>query len=329
MAAVADQATILHADLDSFYASVEQRDDPGLRGRPVLVGMGVVLAASYEAKACGVRTPMGVTPGPGAVPARDRRAAPDVGLLRGEQGGLRGLPRHHADRRGHLDRRGVPRGRRAAAGSAARPPRSPRGCAPTSASGSACRSPSGWPGRSSWPRWPAASASRTACWWCRPAGSWRSCTRCRSSGSGASARSPRASCATGSIRPVGHVARVGEAALVAILGAHAGRHLHALAHNRDPRRVRVGHAARLDRLAVRAGPAAAPVRGDRRDAGRPGRPGHPADARPATGPAARSRCGCGSPTSPGRPGRAACSRRPCRPGRSWRPPGCCWPRPGR
>ena len=53
------EATILHADVDSFYASVEQRDDPRLRGRPVIVGAGVVLAASYEAKAFGVRTAMG------------------------------------------------------------------------------------------------------------------------------------------------------------------------------------------------------------------------------------------------------------------------------
>jgi DNA polymerase IV len=56
---VQGNGTILHADVDAFFAAVEQRDDPRLRGRPVIVGAGVVLAASYEAKAYGVRTAMG------------------------------------------------------------------------------------------------------------------------------------------------------------------------------------------------------------------------------------------------------------------------------
>lgn len=64
------EATVLHADLDAFYASVEQRDAPELRGRPVIVGGGVVLAASYEAKARGVRTAMGGR--------RARELCPDV-----------------------------------------------------------------------------------------------------------------------------------------------------------------------------------------------------------------------------------------------------------
>ncbi len=53
-----DAATILHADLDSFYASVEQLLDPSLVGKPIAVGGGIVLAASYEAKAFGVHAPM-------------------------------------------------------------------------------------------------------------------------------------------------------------------------------------------------------------------------------------------------------------------------------
>lgn len=119
-------ASILHADLDSFYASVEQRDDPTLRGRPVIVGGGVVLAASYEAKAYGVRTAMGgrqarrLCPGAIVVPPRMsaysraseavfevfRQATPVVEALSVDEafldvGGLRrvsGTPVHIAER---------------------------------------------------------------------------------------------------------------------------------------------------------------------------------------------------------------------------------------
>jgi DNA polymerase IV len=58
---VAEQPTILHADLDAFYASVEQRDNPRLRGRPMVVGAGIVLSASYEARRFGIYTPMGLS----------------------------------------------------------------------------------------------------------------------------------------------------------------------------------------------------------------------------------------------------------------------------
>jgi len=69
------EPTILHADLDAFYASVEQLLDPALRGRPVLVGRGIVLACSYEARTQGVRAPM---------PTRDAlRLCPEAAVVDG------------------------------------------------------------------------------------------------------------------------------------------------------------------------------------------------------------------------------------------------------
>src|SRR5436190_738363 len=76
---VGEGATILHADVDAFFAAVEQRDCPRLRGRPVIVGAWVVLAASYEAKAHGVRTATSVARArrlcPGAIVVEPRMSA--------------------------------------------------------------------------------------------------------------------------------------------------------------------------------------------------------------------------------------------------------------
>lgn len=234
------EATILHADLDSFYASVEQRDDPGLRGRPVLVGGGVVLAASYEAKARGVRTPMGLAQAralcPGAVVVPPRMSAYaeaskavfevfrdttpivepisiDEAFL--EVGGLhriRGTPTEIAIglRAEVRARTGLP---------------ITVGVARTKflakvASGAG--KPDGLlvvpPGGELSFLHP---LSVDRLWGVGPVTS-------------AKLRDNR-------LHTVGDVARIGEAALITMLGVHSGRHLHALAHNRDPRRVRTGH----------------------------------------------------------------------------------------
>jgi DNA polymerase-4 len=237
---VVDQATILHADLDSFYASVEQRDDPALRGRPVLVGMGVVLAASYEAKALGVRTPMGVTQArrlcPRAVVVPPRMSAYSAAskavfrvfkdttpIVEGisideaflEVGGLlkiRGTPAQIAAqlRADVREQVGLP---------------ITVGVARTkflAKVASGVGKPDGLlvvpPGEELAFLHP---LPIERLWGVGPVTAGKLRER--------------------QIRTVGHVARVGEAALVTMLGAHAGRHLHALAHNHDPRRVRVGH----------------------------------------------------------------------------------------
>lgn len=236
---VSPGASILHADLDAFYASVEQRDDPRLRGRPVIVGGGVVLAASYEAKARGVRSAMGgqqarrLCPDAIVVPPRMsaytaasravfeifRQTTPLVeGLSIDEAfldvGGLWrlvGSPAEIAERlrrevreRVHLPITvGVARTKflaKVASGVA-----KPDGLLVVAPDAElAFLHP--LPVERLWGVGPVTSAKL---------------------------RERR-------IRTVGEVARLGEAALVSLLGSGAGRHLHALAHNRDPRSVQVG-----------------------------------------------------------------------------------------
>ena len=236
-------ATILHADLDAFYASVEQRDDPGLRGRPVIVGGGVVLAASYEAKAHGVRTAMGGAQArrlcPRAVVVRPRmgayaKASKDVfevfrqttPLVEGlsideaflDVGGLwriSGTPveiamrlrREVRERVGLPITVGVARTKflaKVASGVA-----KPDGLLLVPPDGElAFLHP--LPVERLWGVGPVTAG------------------KLRDRG----------------ITTVGEVARLGEAALVSMVGQAAGRHLHALAHNRDPRPVDVGRRRR-------------------------------------------------------------------------------------
>ena len=140
---VSREAAILHADLDSFFASVEQRDDPRLRGRPVIVGGGVVLAASYEAKAYGVGSAMGGATGAAAVPARGRWC---------RRGWRPTRRRARRSSRSSRTRRRWSRGSRSTRRSStcagwstspARRARSRRGCARGCATRSGCRSRSG------------------------------------------------------------------------------------------------------------------------------------------------------------------------------------------
>ena len=236
-------ATILHADLDAFYASVEQRDDPRLRGRPVIVGAGVVLAASYEARASGVRSAMGgrrarrLCPEALVVPPRwsayveaskavfgvFERTSPLVEGLSIDEAFLdaRGLERIQGSpeeiavalRREVRDRVGLPITVGVATtkflAKVASAVAKPDGLLVVPAGGErAFLEP--LPVEALWGVGPATAA------------------RLRARG----------------LARVGDVARLGEEGLVAILGVAAGRHLHHLAHNRDPRPVRAGRRRR-------------------------------------------------------------------------------------
>ena len=237
------EATILHADLDAFFASVEQRDDRRLRGRPVIVGMGVVLSASYEARGYGVRTAMGGGQArrlcPQAIVVRPRMSAyseaskavfevfdDTTPLVEGlsideaflEVRGLElisGTPTEIAVqlRSDVAEHVGLP---------------ITVGVARTKflakvASGVA--KPDGLlvvPPRGELAFLHPLPVERL--WGVGPA------TAGKLHGRG--------------IRTVGQVAQIAEGALVAMLGRASGRHLHALAHNRDPRPVQVGRRRR-------------------------------------------------------------------------------------
>jgi len=240
---VSGAATILHADLDAFYASVEQRDDPRLRGRPVIVGAGVVLAASYEAKAFGVRTAMGgkqarrLCPSAVVVPPRMSayaeaskaafRVFDDTSPL------VEGLSIDEA----FLDVRGLERISGTPIEIAARLRREVRervglpitvGVARTKFLAKVAS------GRRQ-ARRPARRASRRELSFLHPLPVERLW------GVGpATARKLHER----RISTVGEVARLSESVLVTILGRAAGRHLYALAHNRDPRPVIVGRRRR-------------------------------------------------------------------------------------
>jgi len=233
------EATILHADLDAFFASVEQRDEPRLRGRPVIVGMGVVLAASYEARAFGIHSAMSGRLArrlcPHAIVVRPRMAAYSEAskevyrLFEDASPEVEGLSIDEA----FLDVRGLERIAGSPAEIAARLRHEVRARVGLPLTvGVAC---------TKFLAKVASGVAKPDGLLVVPPGEERAFLHPlpveRLWGVGpVTARTLRER----GLVTVGRVAQVPEQALVAMLGQAVGRHLHALAHNRDPRRVRTG-----------------------------------------------------------------------------------------
>jgi DNA polymerase-4 len=240
---VPSEPTILHADLDAFYASVEQRDDPRLLGRPVIVGAGVVLAASYEAKAFGVQTAMGgaqarrLCPQAVVVPPRmwaySEASKAVFEVFEQTTPLVEGLSIDEA----FLDVRGLER----ISGSASEIAWRLRG---------EVRERVGLPitvGVAS-TKFLAKVASAVAkpdgLLVVPPGGELGFLHPLRVERLWGVGRVTAGKLRQRGLETVGQVAELAEGALVSILGPAAGRHLHALAHNRDPRRVRGGRRRR-------------------------------------------------------------------------------------
>jgi DNA polymerase-4 len=235
--------TILHADLDAFFASVEQRDDARLRGCPVIVGGGVVLAASYEARAYGVRTAMGGARArrlcPHAVVVRPRMEAYSEAskavfeVFRDTSPLVEGLSIDEA----FLDVRGLGHISGAPRDIAVRLRRDVLEHVGLRITVGAART-----------KFLAKVASGVAkpdgLLVVPPAGELAFLHLLPVERLWGVGRVTAAKLHSRGITTVGQVAALAEAALVAMLGRASGRHLHALAHNRDPRPVQVGRRRR-------------------------------------------------------------------------------------
>ena len=177
---MATTATILHADLDAFYASVEQLLDPSLRGKPIAVGGGVVLAASYEAKAFGVR---------GGMPGRQaRELCPQLVFVGGHFSEYQRLGdaaiKVIGDFTPLVERISIDEAFADVAGCTHLfgPPAeiAERHPPPRAHASSACRSRSAWRAQNIWQRSPRKSPSPMGWWSSIPTPNWNSCTACRS-----------------------------------------------------------------------------------------------------------------------------------------------------